>query len=156
MSFPEPAIKDTAPQGAEFLWFPLLSTGFEGIWCFLARAKQQARPASNIWNRCPIPTICHIYSSWYQKFFWTKKKENLSTAKPLVIFFPLKIAAILWLCLWQSPYIFFFACWYPVSSVIGNVTHSVSIHETSFSPQVQGSEISQKQTCNLSRREGDN
>lgn len=39
MSFPKPAIKDLAPQGAEFLWFPLMATGFEGIWCFLVRAE---------------------------------------------------------------------------------------------------------------------
>lgn len=65
MFFPEPVIKCPASQDAEFPWFSLISTEFEGIWCFLARTKQPARPGSNIWNRCPIQTMCHIYSSWY-------------------------------------------------------------------------------------------
>lgn len=74
------------------------------------------------------------------KIFLHKKRENLSIAKPLFIIFPLQIAAILWLCLLQSPYLFFFfplAWWHSVSSVIANIVHSVCLHETSFSPKYE-------------------
>lgn len=63
--FPEPAVKVPAPKDADFPWFLLMSTRYSGIGCFLARTKWRARPASNIWNRCPVPTICHIYNFWY-------------------------------------------------------------------------------------------
>lgn len=135
MPFPEPVIKCPAPQDAELPWFSPISTEFEGICCFLARTKQQQDQAL-VSGRDVPSQLCVMSTAPNAKNFPGQKRENLSIAKPLFIIFPLQIAAILWLCLLQPPYLFFFfpfAWWHSVSSVIANIIHSVSLHETSFS-----------------------
>lgn len=96
---------------------------------------QHARRGYNIWNKCPIPTMSHLQLLILKFFLDEKKKgENLSTAKGLFIIFPLQIAATLWLCLLKPLTFFFpFAWWHSLSSVVGNIIHSVCIHGTSFS-----------------------
>lgn len=93
MSFPEPVIKCTAPQGAEFPWFSLISTEFQGIWCFPATCKTRVQHLEQMSH----PNYMLYLQLLILKIFLDKKKkgENLRTAKGLFIIFALQIAATL-------------------------------------------------------------
>lgn len=122
--FPEPAIKVPTPKYADFLWFLLMSTWYDEIGCCLASTKQQRRPASNIWNGCPIPTIHHIYNFWYQIFSWAKK-EKYQHSQTSVYHFPLANCRHTLIISVLVSLSFFFLCLLISSIICCRETHSL-------------------------------
>lgn len=139
MPFPEPVIKCPAPQDAELPWFSPISTGFDGIWCFLGRTKQQQDQA--LVSGIDVPSqLCVMSTAPNAKNFPAQKKRKSQHSQTSVYHFPLANCShtLIMSTAVSLPFFFFpLAWWHSVSSVIANIVHSVCLHETSFSPKYE-------------------
>lgn len=140
MSFPEPVIKCTAPQDAEFPWFSLISTEFQGIWCFPATCKTRVQHLEQMSH----PNYVLYLQLLILKIFLDKKKRRKISEQPKVClsFSPCKLQPHFDYVFWSLlPFFSPFAWWHSLSAAIGNIIHSVSIHGTSFSHKYEAKKV---------------